>query len=93
MIVKRRCVNLVSAEASDIFSQEEFSESCRNSWCDLWDESCGSSDCDSVTWTGVLVVTVLVSPSSAVAVMCEGVLFILQKASGCLCRESRRYGS
>ena len=68
VIVKRRCVNLVSAEAFDIVSQKELSESCRNSWGDLWDESCGLSDCDSVTWTGVLV-----SPSSAVAVMCEGV--------------------
>ena len=37
---------------------------------DLWDDSCGLSDCGSVTLSGVLVVTdVLVSPSSAVAVM------------------------
>ena len=62
MIVKRRCVNLVSTEAFDIFSQGEDSERCGNSWGD----PCGLSDCDPVTWTGVpvvLVVTdVLVSP-------------------------------
>ena len=40
-----------------IFSQEEDVESCGNSWCDPWDESCGLSECASVTWTGVLVVT------------------------------------
>ena len=44
VIVERRCVNLVSAEAIDIFSQQEVSESCGNSWGDLWDESCGMSD-------------------------------------------------
>ena len=39
-----------------------------------WDLSCGLSDCDPVTWTRLLVVNdVLVSPSSAVAGMCEGV--------------------
>ena len=32
MIVERRCVNPVSAEAFDLFSQEEVSESCGNSW-------------------------------------------------------------
>ena len=86
------------------FSQGEDSESWGNSWGDLWDESCGLSDCDSVTWTGVLVVIdVPVSPSSAVAEMCEGVssdsdwecgwtvvLFFLQKAFDCLGGESRR---
>ena len=67
MIVKRRCVNPVSAEAFDLFSQEEVAESCGNSWGDFWDESCGLSGCDSVTWTGVPVVTdVLVSASSTV---------------------------
>ena len=57
MIVRRRCVNLVSAEAFDNFSQGEVSDSCGSSWSDLWDESCGLSDCVSVTWTGVPVVT------------------------------------
>ena len=32
VIVKRRCVNPVSTEASDIFSQGEDSESCGKSW-------------------------------------------------------------
>ena len=50
--VERRCVNPVSTEAFDIFSQGEDSESCGNSWSDLWDESGGLSDCDSGTWTG-----------------------------------------
>ena len=41
---------------------------------DFWDESGGLSDCDSGTWTGLLVVTdVRVSPSSAVAEICEDV--------------------
>ena len=58
MIFKTSCFGFVSAEACG----------------DLWDESCGLSDCDSVKWTGLLVVTdVLESPSSAVAEMCEGV--------------------
>ena len=74
VIVQRRCVNPVSAEAFDVFSQEEDSESCGKSWSGLWDESCGLSECDPVTWTGVLVVTdVLVCPSSAVGEMCAGV--------------------
>ena len=39
---------------------------------DFWDESCGLSDCDSVTWTGVLFVTdVPFSTSSSVVVMSE----------------------
>ena len=46
MIVKRRCVNLVSTEAFDILSQGKDSESCGNSWGDVWDGSCGLSDCD-----------------------------------------------
>ena len=66
---------------------------------DLWDGSCvscGLSDCDSVTWTELLVVDdVLVSPSSALAEMCEGVssvsdwevgiaaLFVLQNTFVC----------
>ena len=41
VIVKRRCVNLLSPEAFNIFSQGEVLESCGNSWSDLWDESCG----------------------------------------------------
>ena len=58
----------------DIFSQVEDSESCGNFWGDLWNESCGLSDCDSVSWTGVPVVTdVPVSPSSEVAEMCADV--------------------
>ena len=74
VIVKRRCVNPVSTEVFDIFGQEEDSETCGNSWCDLWDDSCGLSDCDSVTWTSLPVVSVVfVSPSSAVAEICEGV--------------------
>ena len=47
VVVKRCCVNLVSAEAFDIFSQREISESGRNSWCDLLEDSCGWSDCGS----------------------------------------------
>ena len=55
------------------FRQGEDSESCGNSWSDLWDGPCGLSDDDLVTLTGVLVVTdVLVSLSPAVAEMCEG---------------------
>ena len=56
VIVKRRCVNPVSTEAFDIFSQEEFSGSC-GSLGDLLDYSCGLSDCDSVTWTSLLLVS------------------------------------
>ena len=64
VIVKRRCVNPVSAEAFDFFSQGEISESCGNSW--------GLCDCAPGTWTVLPVVTdVRVSPSSAVAEMCE----------------------
>ena len=44
VVVKRCCVNPVSAEAFDIFSQKEISESGRNSWCDLLEDSCGWSD-------------------------------------------------
>ena len=69
VIVKRRCVN--AAEAFDINRQEEVSESCGNSWSDLLNESCGLSDCDSVTWTGCSCGACV--PYSAVAVMCEGV--------------------
>ena len=70
VIVIRSCVNPVSTEAFDIFSQGEDSESCGKSWGDLWDESGGLSDCDSGTWTGLPVVTdVFVSPSSAVSEM------------------------
>ena len=35
-------------------------------WVTFWDESCGLSNCDSVFWTGVLVVTDVL-----VAAMCE----------------------
>ena len=38
--VERMCINPVSAKAFGIFSQEEESESCGNSWCGLWDDSC-----------------------------------------------------
>ena len=72
LIVKTRCINPASAAAFDIFSQGEESESCGNSWGDLWDDPCGVPDGDPVTLTGVLVVSdVLVSSSSAVAEMCE----------------------
>ena len=53
VMVKRRCVNPVSAEALDILSQSEVSESCGTSWGDFGDESGGLSDCDSGTWTGL----------------------------------------
>ena len=103
VIAKRRRVNPVSTEVFDIIGHEEDSETC-DSWCDLWDDSCGLSDCDSVTWTSLLVVNdVLVCPSSAVAETCEGVssgsdwefvepqfFFVLPKAFVCLCGESRR---
>ena len=101
---KRRCVGFISAEASDIFSQGEDLESCGNSWSDFWDESCGLSDCDSVTWTRLIVVNdVFVSPSSAMGDMCEGVsldsdgevvepqsFFFHPKALVCLCGKSMR---
>ena len=56
VIVKRRCVNPVSTKTFDIFCQGEDSESCGNSWSDLWDESGGLSHCDSGTWTVLPVV-------------------------------------
>ena len=74
VIVKRRCVYPVSTEAFDNFLSGEDSESCGISWGDLWDDSGGLSDCDSVTWTRLPVVKdVPVSPSSAVAEFCDGV--------------------
>ena len=76
MIVKRRCINSVSTEAFEIFSQGEMSESGGNCWCDLWDDSCGVSDCDSGTGTSVLLLLVVtdvtVSPSSVVTEVCDG---------------------
>ena len=73
VIVKRRCVNSVSTE---IFSQEEISESGGNSWGDLWDDPCGVSDFDSGTGTCVMVVPVVavvsVAPSSVVTEVCDG---------------------
>ena len=45
VVVKRRCINPVSTEDFDIFCQGKDSESCGNSWGDLWDDSCGLSDC------------------------------------------------
>ena len=87
-------------------TQGEDSKSCGNSWCDLWDDPGGLSGCDLVTLAGVPVVTdVPVSPSSAVAEMCEGVpldsgwefvepqsfSFSNQKAFDCLGGESRRH--
>ena len=45
VVVKRRCINPVSAEAIDIFSQEEDLESCGNSWGDLSGDSCGLVGC------------------------------------------------
>ena len=102
--VKRKCINHVFAEAFDIFSQGEESESCENSWGDLWDDSSGLSDCGFVTLSNVPVVTdVLVSPSSALAVRSDALsdsglgncgtadLFFLQKASSRLCGGSRRH--
>ena len=71
-IVQRKCVNPVLSETFDIFSQEDVSESGRNSWSDLFGDSCGLSDCVSVALSGVpVVIDVPVSPSSAVAVMSE----------------------
>ena len=79
VIVKRTCVNSVSTEAFEIFSQEEGWESCGNYWGDLWDEPCGVSHCYSGTWTSVLVVLVvadvLVSPSSVVTDVCDSFSF------------------
>ena len=75
MIGKRRCVNLVSTEDFGIFCQGEISERGGDSWCDLWDDHCGVSDCASGTGTNgpvVPVVTdVLVSLSSVVAEVCH----------------------
>ena len=73
--VKRRCTNPVSAEAFDMFSQEEDSESCGNSWGDLLGGSYGLSDCGSEASSGVPVVTdVPVSPSCTVVVMSEALV-------------------
>ena len=73
--VKRRCTNPVSAEAFDIFSQREDSESCGNSQESLLGDSCGLSDCGSEAVSGVPVVTdVPVSLFSAVVVMNEALL-------------------
>ena len=67
----------------------------KNSWGDLWDEPCGLSDCDSVTWTDAPVVTdVLVFPSSVVVEMWEGVSSdpdFHPQAFDRLCGESGRY--
>ena len=64
-----------------VFSQEEVSDSGGNSWCDLWDDPCGESDCASGTGASMLVVPVLpdmtdvpVSPSSVVTEVCDGFL-------------------
>ena len=45
IVKKRRCINSVSTEAFEIFRQRGMSESGGISWCDLWDDSCGVSDC------------------------------------------------
>ena len=50
-----------SSEAFDIFSQEEDSEICGNSWCDLWMSLVGLSVCDSVTWTSLPVINDVLS--------------------------------
>ena len=52
------CANPVSPEAFGIFILEEDSESCG----DLKDESCGLSDCGSVTSTSLPVVNVELVP-------------------------------
>ena len=68
--VERKCTNPVPADAFDIFSQGEDSESCGNSWRDLLRDSCGLSYCGSEALSGVPVVSdVLVSSSSAMVVM------------------------
>ena len=54
-MIKRMCVNLVSTEVFDIFSQGEDSESCGNSWSDVWDDPCDLSICDPVTLTVCLL--------------------------------------
>ena len=63
-VVKRKCVNPVSVEALDIFSQGEFSV------CD----SCGvNSDCRSGTWSSTFVSNdIRVPPSFAVEVVGDG---------------------
>ena len=55
--VKRRCVNLVSAEACDIFSQESFRIVIGILCVIFWIFFCGWSDCGSVSVSDVLVVT------------------------------------
>ena len=67
VVVKRRCVNPVSAETFDIFSQEEDSDSCGNSWGDLLGDSGGLCDCGSEALSDVPAVSdVPVSASSVV---------------------------
>ena len=61
-------MKLLQYRGALIFSARGESESCGNSWCDLWDDLCGFSNGDSETLTGVLVVT-----SSVVAEIWEGV--------------------
>ena len=73
MIVERS-VSHVSTEAFEILVRCRIRRVVVLPGRDPWDGSCGLSDCDSVTWTRLLVVSdVLVSPSSVVAEMCEGV--------------------
>ena len=74
VVVKRRCVNPVSGDASEDFSHVEDPDSCGTSWGDLLGNSCGLPECVlEVSW-GVLVVTdVLDSPSSLVS-MSEALL-------------------
>ena len=74
VVVKRRCVNLVSGDAFEEFSHVEDSDSCGNSWGDLLGDSCGLSECVPEVLSGVLDVTdVLYCPSSLV-VMGEALL-------------------
>ena len=71
--VRRKCVDVSSADAFEKFSHGEDSESCGNSLGDLLSDSCGLSECVSEVSSGVsVVIDVLVSLSSAVTEVCEG---------------------
>ena len=56
-VVKRKCVNPVSVEAFDIFSQWKMSE---------WDSCCVDSDCELLAWSSELVNGDVCVPSSTV---------------------------
>ena len=76
MTVKRRCVGLVSVDAFEIFSQRRDLESCGDlSWRDLVEKHEDLSDCESDSCAHVrvvlVVIDVLVSPSSVVTEFCD----------------------